>query len=79
MWNCLKKQYYILQNYNSVVGIDGRVIEQTGKPLQVKDKYITNVFKGYFFGAAKIPANRGRNTTGGRELKNKFCININTF
>ena len=22
------------------------MIEQTGKPLQVKDKYITNVFKG---------------------------------
>ena len=35
-----------LQKYNLEVGTDGRVIEQTGKPLHVKDKYITNVFKG---------------------------------
>ena len=41
----LEKQYYILQKYHS----DGRVIEQIGKSLQVNDKYITIVFKGYFF------------------------------
>ena len=57
----------------------GCTIEQTGKPLQVKDKYITNVFKGYFFRAAKLTANRGGNRTAGGELKNKFCININTL
>ena len=72
----MEKQYYILQKYNSEVGTNGRMIEQTGKPLQVKDKYITNVFKGYFFRAAKITANRGGNRTGRGELKNKFCINI---
>ena len=73
----MKKQlYYILQKYDSEVETDGGVIEQTGKPLQVKDKYITNVFKGYFFRAAKITANRRGNRTGGGELKNKFCINI---
>ena len=65
-------QYYILQKYNSEVGTDGRVIEQTGKPLQVKDKNITNVFKGNFFRSAKITANRGGNRTEGGELKNKF-------
>ena len=77
MWDCLKKQYYILQKYNSEVGTDGRTMEQAEKPLQVKD--ITNVFKGYFFRAAKTTANRAGNRTGGEELKNKFCININTL
>ena len=52
-------------------------MEQAEKPLQVKD--ITNVFKGYFFRAAKTTANRAGNRTGGEELKNKFCININTL
>ena len=68
----MKKQYYILQKYNSEVGTDGRVIEHTGKPLQVKDKYFTNVFKGYSFRAAIITANREGNRTGGRELKDKI-------
>ena len=27
----------------------GRLNRDAGKPLQVKDKYITIVFKGYFF------------------------------
>ena len=77
--DCSKKQYYILQKYNSEVGTDGKMIEQAGKPLQVKDKYIYKCFKGYFFRAAKITANRGGNRTVGRELKNKFCLNINTL
>ena len=64
---------------NRHMGTEGKVIEQAGKPLQVKDKYITNIFKGYFFRAAKITANRGGNRTGGRELKNKFCMNINAL
>ena len=55
------------------------MIKQTGKPLRVKDKYITNASKGYFFRAAKITANRGGNRTGGGELKNTFCINTNTL
>ena len=48
------------------------MIEQAGKLLQVKDKYITNVFKGYFFGVAKMTANREGNRTVGRELKTNF-------
>ena len=64
----MKKQYYILEKYNSEVGTDGRAIEQTRKPLQVKDRYITIVFKGYFFRAAKITANQGDNRTGGGKL-----------
>ena len=75
----MKKQYYIFQKYNLEVGTDGRVIEQTGKPLEVKDNYITNVFKGYFSTAAKITASRRDKRTGKGELKNKFCININTL
>ena len=57
------------------VGTDGRVVnEQAKKPLEVKDKYVTNVFR-----AAKVTANRGDNMTGRGKLKNKFCININTI
>ena len=64
----MKKQYYILQKYNSEIETDGRAIEHTRKPLQIKDKYITIVFKGYFFREQKIAANRGGNRTGqGRE------------
>ena len=73
----LEKAVLYFEKIHSEVGTDGKVIEQAGKPLQVKDKYITNVFKGYFFRAAKVTANRGGNRTVGRELKNKFCMNIN--
>ena len=56
------------------------MIEQAGKPLQVKDKYITNVFKGYLSREAKITANRGGNRTAcGKGIKTKFCMNINTL
>ena len=65
----LQKQYnYELQKKNSEIGNDGRAIEQTGKLLQVKDKYITIVFKVTFFREAKIAANRGGNRTGQGEL-----------
>ena len=73
----MEKQYHILQKYNSEVGTDGKVIEQAGKPIQVKDKYITNVFKSYFLRAAKIAVKRRGNMTVGRELKNKSVMKIN--
>ena len=76
----LEKAALYLTKIQFGIRTDGRVIEQTEKPLEFKDKYITNVFKGYTFSEQqKKTANRGGNRTGGRELKKNFCISINTL